>query len=1002
MPITPVQEFFNKGLVNVRDASLLAPGEMQQCDHCVYRPFDPAIHGAPGRQAIHSSPFTGPVKGLAWLSSDNSTDQLVAYNGANLFLTPFTAITGLVWTQVHGVGSLSDVGTERMNVVKYDTAHFLLNGVNAPRRIGSITPLTKSVTTCTIASGTTITSTETDIFTDILVGQGVSGGGFPAGTVITAKNYTVTGGAYNVTSLTASAAGTNGGPVTLTFSATTITSGRISGMLPTGAMDTAPTIIAGTWPNTGEFGGAGSYWFFYTEAFVPREVDDYASGFIESACTVEDKNLRRVDITTPTAQGVRITRNTNLMNDGSTDSTMATHWIIYMSPKSTDPLVVPTRNRFLRVGSPIPISKTIADITTTATSTAWFFATATTNPATGFDPVTNPSLALQQGGGYTSFDAGGNDGFLLRTFAIPTSALAVTGIEYEINMNGVLQVTLQRVDGGGNVVKQSTSTPIAHGALIGWGIRTYGGAFETFTPSPSAWVGTDFFDSGAGTFRVLLRKASNPAAQIDFFRIRIHYDGFPPNTLGAAYRTVTYRSQVGTTVIDSAALAPPIGASTGAVFRGQHVLNSPTLKNGIVYSQVGFPEYFPKPYQMLFDSAKKDIVTNIKRVGRILVVGLQDTINRVNYLPTELDTDGQSGLAYEPISTDHGITGPKAAVVVDIPDLGTVLAYCSFKGIHYTDGIRPRFLNVDLNWLRTVTASALATAELQVYPAMNWIVLLYCPFGATHTRNTRMLIFDYSPDKLKQGPGGVTLPAIGPITVSGRCTTSATLAGVDYFLTGHEDSGFVYAEDQGNALPTGYYTQEDANPATQTVTKCVPVIRSRLFYAAGVERDAREERVYFRYENTGSTVVVTGCALAGSTITKTNSLGSVLPGMTVSGTGVQPGTIVISLSGDDVATLNQPVDVAGTVDITFDTGTLKISVRGQGMRDSLAFIEAGYISTFEGNLNDIHLDNSRQALELKIEKAALLDNTLVDLSTAMRIHYFTALLSEEGMEQGRP
>lgn len=1002
MPINPVQEFWNKGLVTVRDATLLAPGELQQCDHCVYRPFDPAIHAAPGRQAIHSTPFSGPIKGLAWLSSDLTLDQLLVYNGTNIYLTPFTAITGLVWTQVYGVGTLSNTGTERMDMVKYDSAYYLLNGVNAPRRIGRITPIAKDVTTCTISGGTTVTSSEADIFTDLQVGQGVTGGGFPAGTVITAKNFTVTAGAYNVTSLTMSAAGTNGA-ASLSFSATAFTSGRISGMLPIAAVDTAPTIISGTWPNSGSFGGAGSYWFFYTEAFIPTTLDDYANGFIESACVVSDKNLRRIDITTPTTQAVRFTRNTNLMNDGTTDSTMATHWIVYMSPKSSDPLVIPSRNNFVRIGSPVPISKTTVDITTTATSTAFFFATAVTNPAPGFTAVTNPNGALQQGGGYAFFGEAENDALLLRTFGIPTSALAVTGIEFETNLNGILQVTLQRMDAAGTtVVKQSTSVPIIRGALIGWGVRTWGGEYETFTPSPSGWVGSDFFDSGAGTFRILLRKASNQGASLDYLRIRIHYDGFPPNTLGAPYRTVTYRSQVGTTIVDSAALPPPIGASTGAVFRSQQVFNSPTRRNAIVYSQPGFPEYFPAPYTMTFDTNKKDVVTNIKRVGRMLVVGLQDSVNRVNYLPTELDTDGQSGLAYEPIATDHGITGPKAAVVVDIPDLGTVLAYASFKGIHYTDGIRSRFLNVDLNWKRLINMAAASTIELAVYPAMNWIVMYYCPFGAAHTRNTRALIFDYSPDKLKQGTGGVTLPAIGPMTVSGRCAAAATLAGEDYLLTGHEDSGLVYAEDQGSTLPTGYYTQEAANPATQTVTKNVPVIRSRLFYAAGVERDAREERVYLRYDTNGNTVLVTGCTLAGTTVTKTNSLGSVVAGMTVSGVGIPPGTIVLSVTGDDVANLNQAVEIAGTADITFDTGTIKVTIRGQGMRDAVATIESGYLSTFEGNLNCIHLDNARQALEIKIEKVALDDNSLVDLGTAMRLHYFTALLSEDGMEMGRP
>ncbi len=425
--------------------------------------------------------------------------------------------------------------------------------------------------------------------------------------------------------------------------------------------------------------------------------------------------------------------------------------------------------------------------------------------------------------------------------------------------------------------------------------------------------------------------------------------------------------------------------------------NSILNRNGIFFSSPGFPEYFPKPYFMTFDSPKKDVVTNIKRVGGLLIVGLQDNIQRVNFLPTELDTDGRGGLVYEPIATDHGVVGPRAAAVADIPGLGTVLVYASFKGIHYTEGIRPYFLNTDLNWLRTVKASALSTSEIVVYPSMNWIVFFYCPYGATHSRNTRALVFDYSPDKLK----GSTLPAIGPITVSGRCAASATLSGVDYYLTGHEADGFVYAEDQGNAMPSGYYTQEAADGSVHTVVKNVPVIETRVFYAAGVERDSRSERTYFRYDTNGTTVAVAACAVSGTTVTKTSALGSVLAGMTVSGDGIRPGTIV-TVAGASTLTLSHSVDTAGTVDLTFDTGTLEITVRGQGMREAMGDIESGYISTYEGNLNDIHLDNTRQALSIRIRKAALPSGTLVDLSTAMRLHYFSSLLSEEGLEQGRP
>jgi hypothetical protein len=1007
MPITPMQEFMNKGLVNVRDPSLLVPGELQQSDHCVYRPFDPAIHGAPGRQAIHSTPFTGAIKGLGWLSADNTTDQLLVYNGVNLYVATFTAITGLTWKQIQGIGTLSNVGDEQMVSIKYDTAYYILNGVNVPRCVRFVTPPGRIVTTCTIASGTIVTSTELKIFTDIVIGQSVTGTGVPTNTVVSGKTYTIVDGVYTVTALTLSQVCTNGTGLTLTFTRDTFVSGGVMGMSPTGAMQNEVVVGAGTWPDSGDVGGAGFYWVFYTEAIIPSDADDYASGFLESACTVKDADLKRFQITTPATQGITVTRNNRLVNDGGVERAAATHWFIYISPMGPDPLIIPARNRFVRIGGQIPISETSRYISTTASGTGWTFGTVVAS-VPGYTYPTDPTECLLAGGGFTKFETD-SSALYIKTFGIPTSALAVVGIEVELSMarptsrgdGSGLGVYLERVDAGGNIVKRSRALTAKLTQASGWFVtKNYGGAFDALDPSPTAWVGTDFFDSEAGSFRIFIHCYWYDA-NLDYVKVKIHYAGFSPNTLGANYRTVTYRSQVGTSIIDSAALAPPMGCSTGDVFHGQAVTNSRTARNAIVYSQVGFPSSFPQPYAMTFDSPKKDIVTCIKRVGNLLIVGLQDSIKRVNYLPTELDVDSQGGLAYEPIASDHGICGPLAAAVVDMPGLGTVLAYCSFKGIHYTAGARSEFLNTDLDWLRTVKKTTLSSIELVVYPAMNWLVMLYCPYGALHSRNTRMLIFDYSPDKLKAGAGGAILPAIGPITVSGRSAAAATLAGVDYLLTGHEADGFVYAEDQGSSLPAGYYTQEIADPATHTTTKNTPVIRTRLFYAAGLERDTRVERTYLRYDTNGTTVSVSSCVLSGSTLTKSNAFASVVDGMTVTGTGIRPGTIVISHTSG-VVTLSHAVETAGTANIVFDTGTLEITIRGQGMRDALATIEAGYISTYEGNLNDIHLDDTRQALELQIRKAALPDGTLVDLGTAMRLHYFTALISESGMEEGRP
>jgi hypothetical protein len=62
-------------------------------------------------------------------------------------------------------------------------------------------------------------------------------------------------------------------------------------------------------------------------------------------------------------------------------------------------------------------------------------------------------------------------------------------------------------------------------------------------------------------------------------------------------------------------------------------------------------------------------------------------------------------------------------------------------------------------------------------------------------------------------------------------------------------------------------------------------------------------------------------------------------------------------------------------------------------------MDTAYVSTLTGDLVTAQNDNSKQALELQIEKVVLPNASSVDLGTNMRLHQFTFLLNDGGLEQ---
>jgi len=983
-----VQELLNGGLVTKRHPTMLAPGELQQADDCVYRQFDPAIHAAPGRSEYNSSALGSvAVKGLAYLPFDRDTDLLLAYHDATLKYSELTTTTGS-FNALPDLVDVSDSAAGTMNSIPYGDRYYLAISGTEMRRVGYARP-SAQIISCTITNTTsTVTTAVTNGFRNIIVGQYVSGTGVPAGARVTAKasNTSIT--------ITSSAAG---GPLNLTFADTSFLQTQYAGMRPVTESPTVST-VSGSWSTAADM-GAGYYWFIYTEMVMPGPIDDVASGFLESGFT---GTMVVGTITTPASEAISVARATNVANTAVNRANAATHWQIYMSDRQVDTRTKPSLATFKRVGDPISIATT--SITLTDVNLYQGPRNPSTNTTlTGYTTMVTPTGAYTQHDGTNATILGslvlGNTfgGFgLVATGAITGGTLAggetVMGIKIRVFGRYVKVNVRPRTSTGKLGVQKDTQ-------LGDWSTATFGGATDTWGES---WATGDFAD---GTFFVDVIAYANLGAttlgRIDGIDVQVFYTGTSVNRNGSPFRTVTYRSQVGTTVTDTVAFSMPPSATTGDVFQGSLVVNDPTDPPTIRFSLPGIADTFPKPYFLRFNLARKDAVTNIKRVGQVLLVGMRDSIQRVNYLPTELDTSLTDGLAHEDLTVEHGIVGPHAAVSFDMPGAGVLLSYVSQKGIHITDGITSRYMNMDLDWATTVDSANLSTCILRNYPQENWLVLFYAPYGTSHGKNTRALIFPYSPDKIKEGG---SLPAVGPIKVSARSAETIVVAGKSYLVTGHQALGKVYVEDQGLTLPSGYtVADEDGDEAAITLS---PTFTTRRVYLSGIGRQSRKQRVYAMTDAHGATIEVESTTTVDSqSVGSTNGFGSVSVGMIVTGSGIPPDTVVTAKASSSALTISRPatatVSAPDTVTLSFSSGTVGLTIYGQDIGEALTELETQYQSTEVGGLMVYHADNLKESFHLKFSKVTLPDDSQVNLPIALRMHYFAYLASDEGLESHR-
>ena len=157
-----LRELLDQGLVTARDPLLLAPGELQRVDECVYRPNNPSICTAPGRTTFGTAGGTGNGRGLSFLGFDGNADQIVALVGTTLSAAPFNAATGTFAAVQSGLATDSSM---TLDTVQYANAHYALTGYNTNRvlkyvggavtgRVHGLTPVSVAPVATTLGTGT--------------------------------------------------------------------------------------------------------------------------------------------------------------------------------------------------------------------------------------------------------------------------------------------------------------------------------------------------------------------------------------------------------------------------------------------------------------------------------------------------------------------------------------------------------------------------------------------------------------------------------------------------------------------------------------------------------------------------------------------------------------------------------------------------------------------------------------------------------------------------------
>lgn len=270
---------------------------------------------------------------------------------------------------------------------------------------------------------------------------------------------------------------------------------------------------------------------------------------------------------------------------------------------------------------------------------------------------------------------------------------------------------------------------------------------------------------------------------------------------------------------------PPI-AKTGCIFQGSLVTNDAAAPSLLRWSVPGDPEAFPTLYYLPIETKHNDQITYIGTVNNVCVVGLNNSIIRLNYLPTEDDASFSRSRIYDFISTTQGIIHQRAATTFLTPDGRELMACITKDGIYVTDGFTISKWDADYDFWPIVSNITFNNHSLHD-PRWSSLVNDVGTGNLLLTYNSsegllRVIPYAYSPRHIKEGPrfkvGFTWQPAID--CSDGTFTTAlTTLNGIPALYwaqnTTTTASTIVKLSDLGSL---NYSTASTASLRTRDVT----------------------------------------------------------------------------------------------------------------------------------------------------------------------------------------
>lgn len=620
------KEPLDGGLVTIRDAALLKPGQLSSMQNATYLPGTNALHRSEGRTSFGSliTVSATAVDGLRDLKYDNGTHLLVGLASSTYYYAT-VGTTGSFVSAVSGVGAGS-----QLEVVQYRNRHFLFNGVSP-------------------AGGTTSINSNKVFY--------------------------------------------------LTATGTSTPTVRQHGMLPV----SSPPVMSST-ADTFALTVTGYYDYWVTEVAVFTQ--DNAEVQLESTF-VGTPASAFVDATTT----VPIVIFPDIQNPGFT-----THWNVYRSIKKETATQAVFPAGFL-ISSPISTAAGSAwDTLTVLSASASAGSVNTGSVLADFTSASNMTAA--DGNFSTAASTGLTD---IKSQGLYNYNIGITG-----SVRGIVVEVKAKLSSAGTaglgveLCRRRQPDGDSAPSLSSWGGNKFKGGFQkAYNASKSVRItGTTptVYTLGASDDRWFTDNQV-PLKDSDFnpsdFMVVLHFGDINVSTISVDYVKVTvyYGASINSVEVFPTVIytlgditsqvgknGPPPSSSTGDVFNDALVVNDVDNPALIKYSYPEATEYFPPTYYVDFETRENDQVTLIKTVNGRLVVALDTSVWRMNYLPNEFDASFDRGKSKEPISEQYGCVNPMCAAVFSVEGGPQQLAFVSHKGLHTTDGYTFHTRSGQLNW----------------------------------------------------------------------------------------------------------------------------------------------------------------------------------------------------------------------------------------------------------------------------------------------------------------